>query len=78
MGTVNVKSTPKNVISPVSTTPKETIAKNAPKDTLEFRSMVANVKVNSTFSNILNKEKKKLVKLHEQQAMRKQYATVAI
>ena len=52
MGTVNVKSTPKNVISPVSTTPKETIAKNAPKDTLEFRSMVANVKVNSTFSNI--------------------------
>ena len=55
MGTVNVKSTPKNVISPVSTTPKETIAKNALKDTLEFRSMVANVKVSPMFSNIKNK-----------------------
>lgn len=45
MGTVNAKQKPKNVISLVSTIPRENIAKNALKDTLESRSMVGNVKV---------------------------------
>ena len=51
MGTVLVTQRPKSVISPVSTTPKETIAKNVLKDTLEYQSMEENVKVTNFFEH---------------------------
>ena len=51
MGTVLVTQRPKSVISPVSTTPKETIAKNVLKDTLEYQSMEENVKVTNFATN---------------------------
>lgn len=74
MGTVNVKSTPKNVISPVSTTPKETIAKNAPKDTLEFRSMVANVKR----VNAMGKPENATTKAANVTAQRKELSEISV